>query len=238
VQRALDATETTEPVEFSENIVGSGAVNSLRIYASANGFARNNTFGGVNGGHIIMQTGSSGWEISDNNFASWTNAIDTSGGGTGTKILRNTGFAPMLIIRANCVIENNEIGNFTLQSQATGGVFANNNISGTISHSTVNYGSNTWRDNRGAGTNGVFSGTATLVNGTATVTTAAAYSGKRIRLYRQSSGASSAIGALAVGTIDPGVSFVINALANDAGPPAAVITETGDLSVILWEIEG
>lgn len=60
---------------------------------------------------------------------------------------------------------------------------------------------------------------------------AAAYAGKRIKLWRRSPNASSAIGSLATGTITAGTSFVINAL------DATASVETGDVSTVMWEIE-
>lgn len=75
-------------------------------------------------------------------------------------------------------------------------------------------------------------GTVTLIAGTITVTTTAVTASSIILLTRQSVGASTALGALTVGTITPGVSFVISAdtLATPGTPLAA------DLSVVGWQI--
>lgn len=83
-----------------------------------------------------------------------------------------------------------------------------------------------------AGANSV--GTVTMVGGTATVATTAVTANSIIRLYRQGIGltGAAAVGILSVGTITPGVSFVINSvqLLN------ATLLLASDVSVIGWEI--
>jgi len=77
-------------------------------------------------------------------------------------------------------------------------------------------------------------GTVTLVGGTATVSTTAIAAGSKVRLTRQSVGATGAnpLGMLSVGTIVAATSFVINAWsATDATALAAT-----DVSSIWWEI--
>lgn len=77
-------------------------------------------------------------------------------------------------------------------------------------------------------------GTVTLVGGTATVSTTAIAAGSKVRLTRQSVGATGAnpLGMLSVGTIVAATSFVINGWsATDATALAAT-----DVSSIWWEI--
>lgn len=77
-------------------------------------------------------------------------------------------------------------------------------------------------------------GTVTLVGGTATVSTTAVTASSKIRLTRQSVGATgaAALGELSIGTITASTSFVINAWSQaDATALAAT-----DVSSIFWEI--
>lgn len=77
-------------------------------------------------------------------------------------------------------------------------------------------------------------GTVTLVGGTATIATTAIAAGSKVRLTRQSVGATGAnpLGLLSIGTITAGVSFVINAWSStDATALAAT-----DVSSIFWEV--
>ncbi len=77
-------------------------------------------------------------------------------------------------------------------------------------------------------------GTVTLSSGTATVSTTAVTAGSKIRLTRQSPGATgaAALGMLSVGTIVASTSFIINALASADSTAVA----TTDVSSIFWEI--
>lgn len=77
-------------------------------------------------------------------------------------------------------------------------------------------------------------GTVTLVGGTATISTTAVTAGSKIKLTRQSVGATgaAALGQLSIGTITAGASFVINAWSQ---ANATVLAAT-DVSSIYWEI--
>ncbi len=77
-------------------------------------------------------------------------------------------------------------------------------------------------------------GTVTLVGGTATISTTAIAAGSKVRLTRQSVGATGAnpLGLLSVGTISAGASFVINAWSG----ASALALSTTDVSSIWWEI--
>jgi hypothetical protein len=77
-------------------------------------------------------------------------------------------------------------------------------------------------------------GTVTLVGGTATVSTTAVTASSKIRLTRQSVGATgaAALGELSIGTITASTSFVINAW-SQANATALAAT---DVSSIFWEI--
>lgn len=77
-------------------------------------------------------------------------------------------------------------------------------------------------------------GKVTLVSGAATITTTAVTAASQIRLYRQSIGATgaAALGELTLGTISPGVSFIINSVQ----PANATVNQTTDVSSIGWEI--
>ena len=75
-------------------------------------------------------------------------------------------------------------------------------------------------------------GTATLINGTITISTTAVTSNSLIKVWRQNVGSSTAMGFLTVGTIVAGVSFqVFAATAATPGTPLA-----NDLSLIGWSI--
>ena len=77
-------------------------------------------------------------------------------------------------------------------------------------------------------------GTVTLAAGTATISTTAVTASSKIRIYRQSIGATgaAATGNLSIGTITAATSFVINSVtAADATALA-----TTDVSVVFWEI--
>lgn len=77
-------------------------------------------------------------------------------------------------------------------------------------------------------------GSVVLVGGTITVLTSSVTPSSLIQIWRQSIGATgaAALGYLSVGTIDPGVSFIINAVT----PASAVALQTTDVSVVGWEI--
>lgn len=81
-----------------------------------------------------------------------------------------------------------------------------------------------------AGANSI--GSVTLVSGTATVATTAVTASSLIITWRQSVGASTALGELTVGTISAGVNFVINA-ATQGTPGTPLAT---DASVVGWMI--
>lgn len=81
-----------------------------------------------------------------------------------------------------------------------------------------------------AGANSI--GSVTLVSGTATVSTTAVTANSLIQIWRQSVGASTALGQLSVGTITAGTSFVINA-ATQASPGTPL---AADVSVVGWTI--
>lgn len=75
-------------------------------------------------------------------------------------------------------------------------------------------------------------GSVTLVGGTATVATTAVTASSLIVTWRQSVGASTALGQLTVGTISAGTNFVINAATQGTpGTPLAA-----DVSVVGWMI--
>lgn len=77
-------------------------------------------------------------------------------------------------------------------------------------------------------------GTVTLVAGTATIATTSVAAGSKIRIYRQSVGATgaAATGNLSIGTISAGTSFVINSVS----AADATALATSDVSVVFWEI--
>lgn len=77
-------------------------------------------------------------------------------------------------------------------------------------------------------------GTVTLVGGTATIATTAVTADSKIRIYRQSIGATgaAAIGSLSIGTIVAATSFVINSVS--AADATALVAS--DVSVVFWEI--
>lgn len=219
--------------DFSDNIIAVSS-SALRVEGAVNGFARRNQFLSNAGGHVQWRSGSSGWTVEENYFAGSGIAAlqNVSGGGANTIYRNNKGAAYYIISVSGCLLEGNEIGTFTVSTAAaTGNRFVRNNITGTVTHTTATYDSNDWFDNYGSSMSGVFSGSATLVSGTATVNTPAAYSGKRIRLSRHGVNSSIAIGSLALGTVTAGTSFVINSLA------AGAMVEIGDLSTVKWEIE-
>lgn len=81
-----------------------------------------------------------------------------------------------------------------------------------------------------AGANSI--GSVTLTSGTATVSTTSVTASSLIMIWRQSSGASTALGQLTVGTIVAGTSFVINA-ATQATPGTPLAT---DASVVGYMI--
>lgn len=77
-------------------------------------------------------------------------------------------------------------------------------------------------------------GTVTLTGGTATISTTSVTANSKIRMTRQSVGATgaAALGVLSIGTITAGTSFVINAVQ----AASATSLQATDVSVILWEI--
>jgi len=77
-------------------------------------------------------------------------------------------------------------------------------------------------------------GTVTLSGGTATISTTAVTAASKIRIYRQSVGATgaAALGILSIGTITASTSFIINAV--QAADATAL--QASDVSVVFWEI--
>jgi hypothetical protein len=179
-------------------------------------------------------TDGANWTVTGNHFATANGTAVNAAGPTnnGLTFANNTGNVDLIMSSGSNRIYNNRIRNITLTTaDANSSIFLGNEITGTISHTTATFASNTWRRNTGAGCAGIFYGTATLASGTATVTSAAANSARKWALSRQGIGAATALGSLALGTITAQTSFVINAL-----KPADATVETGDASVVHWEI--
>lgn len=196
-----------------------------------------NTFLKSSGTQLEITNGANNWQIKDNNFAvasthslrlaEWDGGTAT----TGCLVMGNHFAGPVQIRSGSNVFRGNKFASTVDLSVGTGNTYENNEFVGAIS-GTDRYNNNTWRRNFGAGVSGVFSGTtAAMTTGTVTVSTAAAYSGSKIRLERRALGSSTGVGHLTYGTITAGTSFVITS------KTAANATETGDLSTVDWEIE-
>lgn len=219
-------------------------LNALRVDSALGGTAHGNCFQGSLGSHDIHFTSATGttdnWSVTNNTFTSGsTTAVRIGAGSTGGTITGNSGDAGGFSIlvgsggaSSNNTIMNNHFSGVKVESGASSGnLFLNNVIAGAITHTGgANFASNTWRRNTGAGCAGVFYGTATLANGTITVTTPAANTARKFGFSRQALNSSTAIGHLALGNVSAQTSFVINSL-NDSAAVA-----TGDLSSVYWEI--
>jgi hypothetical protein len=208
---------------------------AIRVQAAGGGELRNCriTTQGADAGLRLMTNGAN-WTVTGNHFATANGTAVNAAGPTnnGLTFANNTGNVDLIMSSGSNRIYNNRIRNITLTTaDANSSIFLGNEITGTISHTTATFASNTWRRNTGAGCAGIFYGTATLASGTATVTSAAANSARKWALSRQGIGAATALGSLALGTITAQTSFVINAL-----KPADATVETGDASVVHWEI--
>ncbi len=81
---------------------------------------------------------------------------------------------------------------------------------------------------------GLTIGTVTLVAGTATVLTSAVTANSRILLTNYNYNSSQTIGVPSIGTVVPGVSFVINSL--DVTTGNGGIKQAADVSKISWMI--
>ena len=134
-------------------------------------------------------------------------AITTPGSLTTTTTL--TGGTGITATTGNITATN---GNFVL------GTAGNKLVSTSVATTTT------------AGANSI--GSVTLASGTATVATTAVTANSLIITWRQSVGASTALGELTVGTITAGTSFVINA-ATQGTPGTPLAT---DASVVGWMI--
>lgn len=136
------------------------------------------------------------------------------------------------------------IGNATGNTAVTGSLTASTSLTATAGNITATNG-NIVKGTAGnkdvytsvattttAGANSA--GTVTLVGGTATVATTAITAASKVRLTRQSVGATgaAALGELSIGTISAGVSFIINAWSQ----ANATALATTDVSSIWWEI--
>ena len=226
------AVSTSLPALVSGNRF-EGYGNGLRVEASTSGTCSGNLFAGPAGAvDIQLRSGSTGWRIMGNGFSAANSGIQAvSGGGNSSRIFGNTGGFDLTLASINSIIKGNDLDVITLNTGVTGNTFEENTISGTISHTAVNFSSNTWRRNTGAGCAGIFYGTVTLTSGTSgAINTAAANSVRKWSLTRQSKGSSTAIGSPSIGTITAQTSFVVDALKADA------TVETGDLSSIYWQI--
>ncbi|MGB0991699.1 MAG: glycosyl hydrolase family 28-related protein [Akkermansiaceae bacterium] len=208
--------------------------NGVRISGAVpNGAVLHNEFLNEYASHIHFTSGAStGWVIEGNKAALYGNLVKTqSGTSTGMVIRNNLGFAVLDLGSGGHTVVENEIGDFKLTNgSVTGCRIKGNNITGTTAHTTATYDSNKWIGNYGAGVSGVFEGSATLALGTLTITSPAAFSGKKIKLFRQGTNGSTGLGVLTLGTVTAGVSAVVNALDSSA------VVETGDQSDVRWEI--
>lgn len=122
------------------------------------------------------------------------------------------------------------IGNATGGTAVTGVLTVNGNIVKNVAGNKDVYTSLATTTTAGANS----AGTVTLVGGTATISTTSVTAASKIRIYRQSVGATgaAATGNLSIGTITASTSFVINSVtAADATALA-----TTDVSVVFWEI--
>jgi hypothetical protein len=228
-------TWTTGKVSIIGNTFEDGRY-AIFAVKSPNGVATGNRFESYGVGLNITTADSNGWKITNNNFNGISNqgiALTTAAGAT---VVGNTGTCPLLLntsgSAAASIFKGNVFSNVTLQSSfSSGNTFEANHITGTISHTSATFNSNTWRRNTGAGCAGIFYGTTTLVSGTSgIINTAAANSARKWAFSRQAPNASTALGSLALGTVTAQMSFVINSL-NDTATVA-----TGDLSTVYWEI--
>ena len=215
--------------------------NHIVIRNSNDGKIMGNTFSGANIDVQFFTSTSDNWEVVGNIFdtAAATRSVHIAPGCSGGLFANNVGNAGGFKFylgfagsATNHTLLNNVISTLTVEGGvSTGNLFERNIILTSITAtSVVTYSGNTWRGNTGAGCAGIFYGTATLVSGTATVTTAAANSSRKWSLTRQAPNASTAIGNLALGTVTAQTSFVVNALSDIA------IVATGDLSTVYWEI--
>jgi hypothetical protein len=136
------------------------------------------------------------------------------------------------------------IGNATGNTAVTGSLTASTSLTATLGNITATNGNfvkgtagnkdvyTSLATTTAAGANSA--GTVTLVGGTATISTTSVTASSKIRLYRQSVGATgaAATGNLSVGTISAGTSFIINSVLIATATSLA----TTDVSVVFWEI--
>lgn len=122
------------------------------------------------------------------------------------------------------------IGGTTPAAGTFTSVTANGNITKNVAGNKDIYTSLATTTTAGANS----AGTVTLVGGTATISTTAVTANSKIRIYRQSVGATgaAALGILSIGTIVAATSFVINS----ALTATATSLATTDVSVVFWEI--
>ena len=221
--------ECVEVVTIAGNNMSTAAVYVVDFRAGSGHVARGNL--------MIGSVSSLRCTISNGNFIIgnyMTGTLDlgsttaTAIGNRVGNILLSTGASDSNVIKDNYIL-----GTFTVSnSGAASNIITENIIDGAITMtggSTIN-GAGTWRRNTGAGCAGVFSGSAPLVAGTATITTAAANSARKFSVTRQAPNASTALGTLTIWTVNNNTNFLIEARKSD------VTVETGDLSTVYWEI--
>lgn len=176
----------------------------------------------ITGANPAVTYSSSGNTLFTQSTITSTNNPAIAGSGAGTLTIgdltftSNSSLAGTLTVSyASSILGSSSInGNLTLNQ-------AGNKLNYTSLATTTTAGANS-------------AGTVTLAGGTATVSTTAVTASSKIRLTRQSIGATgaAALGVLSVGTITAGTSFVINAVQ----PASATSLQATDVSVVFWEI--
>lgn len=213
--------------------LGTGAVGGVVTLTASSGGAASPTAGNIN----LLGTANQITTTRSGSTITWTLPVAITAPGS---LTTTTTLAATTTITAGTGITSTT-GNI---SATAGAVNAGTSMTATLGNITATNG-NIVKGTAGnkdvytsvattttAGANSA--GTVTLIAGTATIATTAIAAGSKVRLTRQSPGATgaAALGMLSVGTIVAATSFIINSLTT-ADSTALAIT---DVSSIWWEI--
>ena len=200
--------QNSKRVSITDNRFASVSTTMIRIESAGGGQATGNYSDQAVAVLIDLRSSTSNWLVASNYGSGPATGVRCFSGGSNT--IRDNHFVGGLDIQtASNRIIGNRFGTLAINGGGTSNVFENNEIAGTVTHTSATYASNTWRGNYGAGVAGIFSGTTTLAAGASTIASAAVSANTKLTLTLKTVGGTIA-GQPHVATITPGTGLTLD----------------------------
>ena len=201
--------QNSKRVSITDNRFSSVSTTMIRIESAGGGQAIGNYSDQAAGVLIDLRSSTSNWLVASNYGSGTATGVRCFSGVSNT--IRDNHFVGGLDIQtASNRIISNRFGTLAINAGGTSNLFENNEITGTITHTTATYNSNTWRGNTGAGVAGIFSGTVgPLTSGGGTIISAAVSANSKLILTLKTVGGTIA-GQPYVATITPGTGLTLD----------------------------